>query len=116
MGAAAAFVLATGCGANAAVSGPTHDGGRVGVVVGRVVFQGGNAHGVVKVFNAGSRLVAHHRVRPDRSQFRFSLKPGRYVVRLTPARRWFLCTRTAYVRVRVGKTTSVKLGTPCGSY
>jgi hypothetical protein len=98
------------------MTGTEHDQ-RKGTIAGQAVFAKPGSHGVVRVFNAADRLVARREVRAPRSDFRFALKRGRYVVelKLRGGSRWAGCPHQKTVRVRANHTTYVTLGQGCVS-
>ena len=117
----AALLVGVGCGGTAAAVGSSRSGistittkrdpGR-GSVVGIVFFHNSAGHGVVSVFNATGRVVAHKKVSWSHSGFRFVLTAARYTLKLTPRRYWtaYACFPQKTVRVRASHTTHVKLG------
>lgn len=112
-----ALVLAAACGAAFATSHSGPADHHTGTLAGHVTFPSvRHAGGVVQVFNQANRLVAHRDVRPNRNQFQFVLKPGRYTVKLGHPGTWLACRIRADVRVRANRTVSVMLGEPCGPY
>jgi hypothetical protein len=113
------IALAAGCGAASAIASPAHPDPRTGTVTGRVVFDGRQDTGVVKVSSANGRLVAHHDVRWGHGQFQFVLMPGRYEITLRFNGDLYGCPQKRAVRVRANRT--VRAGSwaeacPGGSY
>ncbi|HEY1524043.1 MAG TPA: hypothetical protein VGF70_13600 [Solirubrobacteraceae bacterium] len=110
-----ALAIAAGCGASAAFATAEHRGSK-GTIVGHVRFGSRRGSGVMKVFTATGRVVAHRDLRWGHSHFRFVLRPGRLRLKLNFTDGFACGPYNATVRVRANRTTRVGWAEACGTY